>query len=73
MMSALWAVGTVLNVLDLTAGTHFTKNPEFGLALCLIFAPFTVGCYWVARELGSRTDETLLTFLESTLAASRVG
>jgi hypothetical protein len=73
MMSAIWAVGTVLNLLDLAAGTHFTKDPNIGLVLCLIFVPFTAGSYWVARKLGSRTDETLLTFLESALAASRVG
>jgi len=63
----------LLNVLDLTAGTHFTKDPDVGPVICVLFVPFTIGCYLVARKLGSRLDESLLAFLELTLAASRVG
>ena len=73
LMLALWLIGIVLNVLDLTVGSHFTKDPDIGLPLCLAFVPFTIGFYFVARKLGSRPDESLLVFLEQTLAATRVG
>jgi hypothetical protein len=68
----LAVLGILLNLLDLTVGTHFTKDPSFGLVLSIMLVPFDVGCYLLARRLGSRRDETLLVFLERTLAASRV-
>lgn len=70
---ALWLIGRSLNVLDLTAETHFTKDPDVGLVICVLFVPFTIGFYLVTRRLGFRPDESLLAFLELTLAASRVG
>ncbi len=73
VMLVLWFIGIVLNVLDLTAGTHFTKDPDIGLVLCVLFVPFTIGFYFVAQKLGSRPDKSLLAFLEQTLAATRVG
>jgi hypothetical protein len=65
-------VGVVLNTLDLTTGTHFTVDPDVGLAISVFLMLFTIGLYLVARWLGSRQDERLLGFLEKTLAASRV-
>ena len=73
VMLALWSIGIVVNVLDLYAGTHLTKDPEIGLPLCAGFVVFTLGLYLVVRKLGSRRDESLLAFLEQTLAASRLG
>ena len=69
----LAVLGMVLNILDLTAGTHFTKDPDVGLVLSALFVPFCLGLYLLAHRLGSRTNESLLTFLELTLAANRVG
>jgi hypothetical protein len=68
----LASLGILLNVLDLTAGTHFTKDPDVGLVLSILLVPFGVGLYLLAQKLGSRPDENLLLFLEQTLAASRV-
>jgi hypothetical protein len=62
-----------VNVLDLYAGTHFTKDPDIGLPLCAVFLVLTLGFYFGLRKLGSRPDKSLLAFLEETLAASRVG
>ncbi|MGA2103202.1 MAG: hypothetical protein ABSG34_18975 [Candidatus Sulfotelmatobacter sp.] len=73
VMLVLWCSGIVANVLDLYAGTHFTRDPEIGLPVCAVFIVFTLGFYFVVRKLGSRPDESLLAFLEQTLAASRVG
>jgi hypothetical protein len=73
LILSLWVIGIVLNVLDLTAGTHFTRDPEVGLVLSVVFVPFTIGFYLVARKLGSRPDKSLLAFLETTLAATRAG
>ena len=68
----LAAIGIVLNTLDLTAGTHFTVNPNIGLGISIFFMLSTLGFYLVAQRLGSRRDERLLGFLEQTLAACRV-
>jgi hypothetical protein len=65
-------IGIVLNALDLTAGTHFTVDPSIGLWISIFFVPFTLGFYLLATRLGSRPDESLLGFLEQTLAANRV-
>jgi hypothetical protein len=73
VMMGLAVLGIVLNLLDLTAGTHFTKDPDVGLVLSALFVPFCVGFYLFAHRLGSRTGESVLAFLELTLAASRVG
>lgn len=72
-MLALWSIGIVVNVLDLYAGTHFTKDPDIGLPLCAVFVVFTLGFYFAVRRLGSRPDKSVLAFLEQTLAANRVG
>jgi hypothetical protein len=64
-------LGILLNILDLTTGTHFTKDPDVGLVLSILLVPFGVGLYQLAQKLGSRPDEILLAFLEQTLAASR--
>jgi hypothetical protein len=65
-------LGIVLNLLDLKAGTHFTKDPDVGLVLSVLFIPFGIGFFLLAQRLGSRSDETLLSFVELTLAATRV-
>jgi len=70
---ALAVIGVVLNTLDLTAGTHFTVDPEIGLSISVFLMLFALGFYLVFHWLGSRQDERLLGFLEQTLAASRVG
>jgi hypothetical protein len=69
---SLTVIGIVLNALDLTAGTHFTVDPSIGLSISILSVPFILGFYLVATKLGSRADESLLEFLERTLAASRV-
>lgn len=68
----LGVVGVVLNSLDLAAGSHFTVDPDIGLAISIFLMLFTLGLYLGAHWLGSRRDESLLGFLEQTLAASRV-
>ena len=71
-MMGLAATGIVLNTFDLTAGTHFTVDPNIGLGISIFLMLFILGLYVVAQRLGSRRDERLLGFLEQTLAASRV-
>jgi hypothetical protein len=72
VIMGLAVLGVVLNTLDLTAGTHFTLDPDIGLAISVFLLLFTIGLYLVAHWLGSRQDEGLLGFLEKTLAASRI-
>jgi hypothetical protein len=72
VIMGLAAIGVALNSLDLTAGTHFTVDPDVGLAISVFLMLFTFGLYLIAHWLGSRQDERLLGFLEQTLAASRV-
>ena len=68
---AIAAIGILLNVLDLTLGTHFTTDPQIGIVISILLIPFAVGFQRFMRWLGSRTDEHVLAFLESTLAAKR--
>mgnify|MGYP001209481140 CR=1 FL=1 len=70
---AFSALGVLLNALDLTRGTHFTKDPEIGIVISILLIPFAVGFQRFMRRLSSRTDERVLAFLESTLAARRGG
>ena len=70
---AFSALGVLLNALDLTRGTHFTNDPQLGLVLSVLFAPFCLGFYLFFQRRGSRADDRLLTFIETTLAARRVG
>ena len=72
VIMSLAVVGVVLNTLDLTAETHFTIDPNVGLAISIFLMLFAIGLYLVAHWLGSRRDEKLLGFLEKTLAASRM-
>jgi hypothetical protein len=65
-------IGIVLNTLDLKAGTHFTVDPDIGLWISLLFVPFALGIYLLAHMIGSRSEESLLRFVEQTLAANRV-
>ena len=67
------ALGILLNALDLTRGTHFTKDPEIGIVISVMLIPFAIGFRRFVRWIGSRTDERVLSFLESTLAATRAG
>ena len=62
VVMALGVIGIVLNTLDLTAGTHFTVDPDIGLGIILFLVLFTLGFYLVAHRLGSRQDEYLLGF-----------
>jgi hypothetical protein len=73
VMLALSVVGVLLNTLDLTRGTHFTNDPQFGLVLSVLFAPFCLGFYVFIERRGSRADGRLLEFIETTLAARRAG
>jgi hypothetical protein len=73
VMLALSVIGVLLNGLDLTRGTHFTNNPQFGLVLSVLFAPFCLGFYLFIQRRGSRADDRLLAFIETTLAARRAG
>jgi hypothetical protein len=68
---AIAAIGISLNVLDLTRGTHFTTDPQIGIVISILLIPFAIGFQRFMRWLGSRTDERMLAFLESTLAARR--
>lgn len=68
----LAGLGIVLNTLDLTAGTHFTVDPQVGLAISIFLILLTAAIFLVAHKLGCRQDKRLLGFLEQTLAASRV-
>jgi hypothetical protein len=72
-MLALSVVGVLLNVVDLTRGTHFTHDPRFGLVLSVLLAPFCLGFYLFIQWRGSRADDRLLAFIETTLAAKRAG
>src|SRR6202140_3227155 len=49
-------VGVLLNALDLTRGTHFTNDPNFGLVLSVLLIPFSLGCYLFIQRRGSRAD-----------------
>jgi|SRR6185312_5713844 len=69
---SLGGIGIVLNALDLTAGTHFTVDPNIGLWISILLMLFTLAFYLAANRLGSRPDETLLQFLEQTVAANRI-
>lgn len=64
------AIGITLNGLDLKVGTHFTVDPQIGLALSILFVPFTLGMYFIARALGFRRDKRLVEFVERTLVAT---
>ena len=70
---AFSALGVLLNALDLTRGTHFTNDPQLGLVLSILLIPVAVGFQRFVHWVGSRTDERVLAFLESTLAARRGG
>lgn len=70
---AFSALGVLLNALDLTRGTHFTNDPEFGLVLSILLVPFFIGFYVFVRKRGSRSDDRLLAFIETTLAARLTG
>jgi len=62
-------LGVLLNALDLTRGTHFTNDPQFGLVLSILLVPFYIGFSVLVRKRGSRSDNRLLAFIETTLAA----
>jgi hypothetical protein len=54
VIMGLAVAGVVLNSFDLTAGTHFTVDPDVGLAISVFLVLFTMGLYLVAHWLGSR-------------------
>ena len=72
VVTGLAVLGIVLNTLDLTAGTHFTVDPQVGLGISIFLFLFSGGIFLVAHKVGGRKDEKLMGFLEQTLAASRV-
>ena len=43
-------LGVLLNVLDLTAGTHLTKDPDVGLVLSIVLVPFGIGFYFIGAK-----------------------
>jgi hypothetical protein len=65
---AFSALGVLLNALDLTRGTHFTNDPQLGLVLSILLVPFCIGFYVFVQKRGSRYDDRLLAFIETTLA-----
>ena len=69
VMLAFSALGVLLNTVDLTRGTHFTNDPKFGLLLSILLVPFCIGFYVFVQKRGSRSDDRLLAFIETTLAA----
>ena len=73
VMLALSVVGVLLSALDLTRGTHFTNDPPLGLVLRILLVPFCVGFYLFVQKRGSRSDDRLLAFIETTLAARLTG
>jgi hypothetical protein len=73
VMLALSVVGVLLNALDLTRGTHFTNDPQIGLVLSILLVPFCIGFYVFVQKRGSRSDDRLLAFIETTLAARLAG
>jgi hypothetical protein len=70
---AFSVLGVLLNALDLTRGTHFTNDPQFGLVLSILLVPFYIGFYVFVQKRGSRSDDRLLAFIETTLAARLTG
>jgi hypothetical protein len=65
---AFSALGVLLNAFDLTRGTHFTNDPQLGLVLSILLVPFCIGFYVFVQKRGSRSDDRLLAFIETTLA-----
>ena len=43
-------LGVLLNVLDLTAGTHLTKDPDVALVLSIVLVPFGIGFYFIGAK-----------------------
>jgi hypothetical protein len=70
---AFSALGVLLNALDLTRGTRFTNDPQLGLVLSILLVPFYIGFYLFVQKRGSRSDDRLLAFIETTLAARLTG
>jgi len=70
---AISVLGVLLNALDLTRGTHFTNDPQFGLVLGILLVPFCIGFYVFVQKRGSRSDDRLLAFIETTLATRLTG
>ena len=69
IMVILTVLGVMLNLLDLTVGTHFTKDPDVGLTLSIFVMLLSFGGYLLAQWLGSRRDVSLLASLEQKLSA----
>ena len=69
MVAAMALLGVVLNLLDLTAKTHFTVDPEIGLriSICILLLPTCV--YLLVEWLGSRSDLGSLAYLKQNLSA----
>ena len=63
------SLGIVLNLLDLTVGTHFTIDPRFGLILSSAILLVPLGIYKLAIWLGSRRDLGSIAFIEQKLMA----
>jgi hypothetical protein len=70
---AFSALGVLLNAFDLTRGTHFTNDPQLGLVLSILLVPYCIGFYVFVQKRGSRSDDRLLAFRETTLAARLTG
>jgi hypothetical protein len=70
---AFSALGVLLNALDLTRGTRFTNDPQLGLVLSILLVPFYIGFYLFVQKRSSRSDDRLLAFIETTLAARLTG
>ena len=70
---AFLALGVLLNAFDRTRGTHFTNDPQFGLLVSILLAPFCIAFYVFVQKRGSRSDDRLLAFIETTLAARLTG
>jgi hypothetical protein len=68
-MVIMTVLGIVLNLLDLTKGTHFTVDPDIGLTTSICFMLGSIGGYLLAQWLGSRRDASSIAYLEHKLSA----
>jgi hypothetical protein len=50
VMGGLAILGIPVNVFDLAAGTHFTKDPDVGPALSILLVPIGIGFYLFAQK-----------------------
>jgi hypothetical protein len=70
LLVIMWGLGVLVNLLDLTVGTHLTVDPDVGLTISICFMLTSIGGYLLAQWLGSLRDASSLAYLEQKLSAS---